>query len=331
MSGPKLKLADKVTCFLKERPEEKFTAREIAAWICTNYPEACEAKKARSDNLDSDNALLNQIVAEIGANRPAIQKRTPQIKTTEERPRKYYYTAKSDFQEIEAVEHVEEALGAAIAVSGEQATATVGKPHKFSEHDLYPLLSQFLWVEFMIYSRRIDEKRGSNRRGPNGNKWLYPDVVGMENLSADWHREVKSCVAQYSDKQTKLWSFEVKLLLNRSNVRECFFQAVSNSSWANYGYLVAADLEGGRGETLRELRMLAAAHGIGLIRLNAENPAESEILVPARERTEIDWDTANRLATENPDFLDYVKLVRQFYQTGDPRPGDWDLPETESD
>ena len=64
----------------------------------------------------------------------------------------------------------------------------------------------------MIYSRRIDEKRGSNRRGPNGNKWLYPDVVGMENLSADWHREVKSCVAQYSDKQTKLWSFEVKLL-----------------------------------------------------------------------------------------------------------------------
>ena len=45
---------------------------------------------------------------------------------------------------------------------------------------------------------------------------------------------------QYSDKRTKLWSFEAKLLINRSNVRECFFQAVSNSSWANFGYLVAA-------------------------------------------------------------------------------------------
>jgi hypothetical protein len=31
---------------------------------------------------------------------------------------------------------------------------------------------------------------------------------------------------------------------NRSNVRECFFQAVSNSSWANFGYLVAAEIEG---------------------------------------------------------------------------------------
>jgi uncharacterized protein len=33
---------------------------------------------------------------------------------------------------------------------------------------------------------------------------------------------------------------------------------------------------------------------------------------------------ANRLATENKDFLEYVKLVKQFYQTGEVRPGDWD-------
>lgn len=49
----------------------------------------------------------------------------------------------------------------------------------------------------------------------------------MEDLGADWHQEVRDCVKQYSDKRTKLWSFEAKLLINRSNVRECFFQAVS--------------------------------------------------------------------------------------------------------
>ena len=154
---------------------------------------------------------------------------------------------------------------------------------------------------------------------------MYPDLVGMEDLSKEWHREVRDCVTQYSDKRTKLWSFEAKLLINRSNVRECFFQAVSNSSWANFGYLVAAEIGGT--DTLKELRMLFAAHGIGFIKLDVDNPADSQVLIPARERDEIDWDMANRLATENRDFLEYVKLVKQFYQTGEARPADWDVPE----
>ena len=191
---------------------------------------------------------------------------------------------------------------------------------------MYPLLSLYLWEEFGVYSKRVDEKRSSNKRGPNGNRWLYPDLVGMEDLGAEWHQEVRDCVNQYSDKRTKLWSFEAKLLINRSNVRECFFQAVSNSSWANFGYLVAAEIEGQ--DTLKELRMLFAAHGIGLIKLDADNTAESQVLIPARERDEIDWDMANRLAMENRDFLDYVKLVKQFYQTGEARLADWDVPES---
>ena len=58
---------------------------------------------------------------------------------------------------------------------------------------------------------------------------------------------------------------------------------------------------------------------------DADNPAESQVLIPARERDEIDWDMANRLATENRDFLEYVKLVKQFYQTGEARSTDWDI------
>jgi uncharacterized protein len=74
------------------------------------------------------------------------------------------------------------------------------------------------------------------------------------------------------------------------------------------------------------LRMLCAAHGIGLIKLEATDTERSLILIPARERSEIDWDMANRLASENKDFLAYIKLIKQFYQTGELRPKDWDSP-----
>jgi hypothetical protein len=305
-----LNLAKVVIAYLKDRPDEKFTARQIADWVFAAFPAECQAKKDSSQALKTDADLLQQLVAEIGSQRPGLQKRHPELKTTEGRPRKYYYSEKSDSAEVAAAE-------SAAAMPSSDA-----KNAKLDEHALYPLLSRYLWEEFRLYAKRIDEKRSFNKRGPNGNHWLYPDMVGMEDLGADWHREVRECGNAYSDKRTRLWSFEAKLLINRSNVRECFFQAVSNSSWANFGYLVAAEV-GGQ-DTLKELRMLFAAHGIGFIKLDVENPADSQVLIPARERDEIDWDMANRLATENKDFLEYVKLVKQFYQTGEARPADWD-------
>lgn len=54
---------------------------------------------------------------------------------------------------------------------------------------------------------------------------------------------------------------------------------------------------------------------------------ESQVLIPARKRDKIDWDMANRSATENKDFLAYVKRVKQFYQTGEARAVDWDARE----
>jgi uncharacterized protein len=309
-----LNLAKTVMEFLKARPDEKLTARQIAEWIFETYPAECQEKKSnsRGDYIKTDGDLVQQLVAEISSQRPRMLKRNPELKTTEGRPRKYYYSEKSDVAEVAAAE------------SMVAAPAADTNDVKLGEHAMYPLLSLYLWEEFGVYSKRVDEKRSSNKRGPNGNRWLYPDVVGMEDLGAEWHQEVRDCVNQYSDKRTKLWSFEAKLLINRSNVRECFFQAVSNSSWANFGYLVAAEIEGQ--DTLKELRMLFAAHGIGLIKLDVDNPAESQVLIPARERDEIDWDMVNRLATENRDFLEYVKLVRQFYQTGEAREIDWNVP-----
>ena len=65
----------------------------------------------------------------------------------------------------------------------------------------------------------------------------YPDIVGMEDLSRDWHDEIKQCSSEHSDKKKLNYGhLRQKVLINRSNVRKSFFQAVSNSSWANYGY-----------------------------------------------------------------------------------------------
>lgn len=70
--------------------------------------------------------------------------------------------------------------------------------------------------------------------------------------------------------------------------------------------------------------MLSSLHGIGFIRLDRENFSESQIMIPARERNEINWDIANRLLEENKDFSHYIKLIRQFYQTGEIRQSDRD-------
>lgn len=318
MSTTRFSITKLVPEILIRQPERRMTAREVASLLMEEHPLAIEDKRNRSTAsikpLDTDDAMLQQIVAEIGAQRRAIQKKEPRIKTTEGRPRKFYFTIKEDSEEILS--------DAEIPVDPRGVPNISTEPrNQITEHDLYPLLSKYLDEEQGVYAKRVDEKRSKNARGRNGNQWLYPDLVGMEDLSKDWDREVIDCAKEYSDKKTKLWSFEVKLRLNGSNVREAYFQSVSNSSWSNIGYLVSAEIEGQN--TLNELGMLAGIHGIGVLRLDVENLSESQILIPARERPNVDWSSINRLVVENSDFTDYIRLVRQFYQTGDLRMSDW--------
>lgn len=299
-----MNLKSTVITFLRNRPDQKFTTRQIAEWVFANYPAECQAKKQKSLSLKTDDDLVRQLTAEVSSQLGKPLEKGLDIKSTEGRPRKYYFTNKSDEDEV------------ALAEAPSTITDTsFPKSASLKEADLYPLLVNYLRDELKIYSWRVDEKSSSNKRGPGGNKWLYPDMVGMEDLSEGWDREIKDCVLHYSDKKTRLWSFEVKLLINRSNVRETYFQAVSNSSWANFGYLVAVEIQGK--DTLEELRLLFGLHGIGVIQFDPEDVAESQLLIPAQEKTKIDWNTCNRLATENKDFMEFIRKVRRFCQTGD--------------
>lgn len=302
-----LNLNQRVVEFLKANAEQQFTARDIAGWVLAHYPKECEEKRKKSiQNISSAEALQTILATEIGAHRKTLP---ANVKTIEGPPLKYYYTEKSDSDEVAAAELPQK--------PGQSSDA---EP-KGNEFALYAVLFRYLRTEDpVIYSKRIDEKTSANSFGKNGNHWLHPDMVGIEILGKDWYPEVLNCVKESRDRRARLWSFEVKVKINRSNVRECFFQAVSNSSWANLGYLVARDVDG---RTLKELRILSAAHEIGVILLDSENPAESRILIPAKERAEVDWDAASRLAMENKDFQEFLKQVRHFYQTGDIKEGDW--------
>ncbi len=308
-----------IATILKKR-QAKLTSRQLAQIIFETQPHEVEAKRKRAGKrqvpLDTDEAMIAQIAAEISSQRSSIEK-LGKVKTLETRPRLYYYSNISDDEEVTRAEQQTDKTDV-----GDDSQSN-GLNDSYTEHSLYPILAQYLWSEQKIYTRRIDERRSGNRKGTNGNKWLYPDLVGMQDLSETWEREVRDCVKQYADKKTKLWSFEVKKLINRSNVRECFFQAVSNSSWGNYGYLVACEISGS--DTMDELQILCGVHGIGLIRLDRESPTDSQILIQSKEKNDIDWNTVNRIASENKDFLDYVKVIRQFYQTGEIRYESWDV------
>jgi uncharacterized protein len=299
-----LSLRERTFELLKSSPNQKFKAREIAEWIHDTYPEETREKRERSTFIESEIALLNQIVAEIGANRPQWQAKHKSLRTTEGRPRLYYWTEKSETEEISEAE---------ADTTDREPTNT--QPTRVLERDLYPMLIQFVASEFGASAFRIDEGTASNKRGPGGNKWLYPDIVALEGLASGFNKEVADALRHSGERRARLWSFEVKRLLNRSNVREAYFQAVSNSSWSSFGYLVASEIEGS--DTLKEIQMLYAVHGIGLIEIDMDSPTESVVRIPARERLSIEWSMCSRLANENRDFQTYMKKVRQFFQTGD--------------
>jgi hypothetical protein len=187
---------------------------------------------------------------------------------------------------------------------------------KFNERDLHTILVSFAYgdTHFKANLKTIyHENSAKTTKGQN--EWLHPDLVGVYFPFRNYKNETLEMQHHLSISSIKLFSFEMKITLNFGNLRQSFFQAVSNSSWANEGYLVALNIDDEH--TFKdELRRLNNAFGIGIIKLNAENVFESEILFPSRINTEIDWDTVNRLSTENKDFSDFLKLITEDCKLG---------------
>jgi hypothetical protein len=313
----KLSQAKKIIKLLEENPNERFSARDIAEKIVSIYPQDYEDKK-NNPRFKDEKSFISQIVAEIGAQKDQLIKSNEHIFWQDKpRPRVYWYDPDKKREDVSYIdiENDDEEKNKNIPIT------SIPNSSSLSEHDLYPLLIDYLNSEHKLFCMRIDEKKSKNQRGLGGNTWLHPDIVAMQAVDKEWNELVRTCVKNGDGQSVRLWSFEVKITLNSSNVRKSFFQAVSNSSWANEGYLVATSISDNKVE--QELRMLSALHGIGVILLNPENPSESEILLPAKSRPEIDWQSVNRILVENSDFKDYIELVSTYYQTGRIRKKDW--------
>ena len=309
----KLSQSQKIVELLKANPNQKFNARQIAEQIVDSYPEDYRDKR-QNQRFADEKAFISQVVAEIGSQKDQIVKNDEHVFWQDKpRPRVYWFNPDKTVGQIEPETDEVEEESVEVSIIPEAIT--------FSEHDLYPILIDYLKTELNLYCQRIDEKRSKNSRGSGGNQWLHPDIVAMQPVDEKWNELIKSCVKQGACQRVRLWSFEIKKELTGSNARKSFFQAVSNSSWANEGYLVGTSISNSSVE--QELRMLSALHGIGIILLNPENPSESEMMLPAKSRADVDWQSVNRILVENADFKDYIELVSTYYQTGRVRAKDW--------
>ena len=184
----------------------------------------------------------------------------------------------------------------------------------FSERDLHPLLVRFVnsHQHFKAYVKTIyHESSSGGKRGLN--EWLHPDIVGVYLPFADYDDVTLRVQKSLSMSSVKLFSFELKKELNFSNLRQAFFQAVSNSSWAHEGYLVLGKMLDDP-DLLDELRRLNNAFGIGIIKLNFDSIDESDVILQSKLKPELDWDTVNRLIEENPNFKQFMEDIEEDLQ-----------------
>ncbi|MDO4696040.1 MAG: hypothetical protein Q4A49_00665 [Neisseria sp.] len=185
--------------------------------------------------------------------------------------------------------------------------------NRFHERDLHPLLAKWLWINpaFNAHSRTIfHESSKKNQKGAD--KWLYPDMVAINFEYANYaENNVFNLIRKFDKLPIKIFSFELKIDLNFSNYKEYFFQAVSNSSWANEGYLVALNLSEDD-EFIEALQKLSLSFGIGIIKLDAQNISQSKILSPARFKAQMDYSVVSELAGKNNIFSKFLKTTVEF-------------------
>ncbi len=191
------------------------------------------------------------------------------------------------------------------------------KKTRSNERDLHPFLAAFAINDshFNAHLKTVyHEKTDKNQRGLN--EWLHPDIVGVYFSFQFYEKDVSHTQKSLSINGAYLYSFEMKWRLKIGNLRKYYFQAVSNSSWANEGYLVARDIDYSI-ELNDELERLNNAFGIGVIQLIPDDLSASVIVHPAKMKPAIDWDTANKLAKKNPDFRNFLSTVARDWNNSD--------------
>ncbi|NMH26519.1 hypothetical protein [Flavobacterium silvaticum] len=175
----------------------------------------------------------------------------------------------------------------------------------YEERDLHKLVSSYL-KNTDIYSKTIFHEQSN---GKDSNQiWTHPDMVGIKFLNLQTKASQTFLKSINRVDTFKLSSYELKREINSdSELKKAFFQAVSNSSWANYGYLVAFEISDSLTE---EMARLNESFGIGIIELNA-NPYQSKVLFPATYRN-LDFRTIDKLCKMNKEFEKFIENTEKL-------------------
>jgi len=175
------------------------------------------------------------------------------------------------------------------------------KAKSYNERDLHRLLSSYL-KNTKIYSKTIFHEHSKNGKDSN-QIWTHPDMVGVKFLNLQTKVSQNFLKSINRVDTFKLSSYELKKEINSdTELKKAYFQAVSNSSWANYGYLVAFEFSDSLSD---EMERLNQSFGIGIIELNA-NPYQSKILFPAIYK-DLDFKTIDKLCKINKEFEQFIE------------------------
>ncbi|GAA7901191.1 COG2958 family protein [Helicobacter pylori] len=181
------------------------------------------------------------------------------------------------------------------------------------ERDLRPFLTYmaFFNENLKCYTKTIFHE-GSLKSQKGMDRWLYPDMVGVSFLHAELSNENLIAFSKKFDTlPVKLVSFELKQKISVNNCRKCYFQAISNSSWANEGYLVGYHIATHDRKLMDLLKRLHASFGIGVIDLRTDED-KSAILLNAKYKEKIDYTVALELSEKNEGFSGFLKSVVDY-------------------
>ena len=183
----------------------------------------------------------------------------------------------------------------------------------FMERDLHPLLVTFINSDehFHAHAKTIMHEK-SIKSGKNAEKWLHPDIVAVHYSFEDLDKNVVDFATKIGESVVTLYSFELKKSITSDNVREYYFQAVSNSSWANEGYLVAPKISD---DAMKQLGRLNASFGIGVIKLDLNDVCQSEIVIPSKWVEVLDLGMIDDLVRINPDFDEFIANIQKALKT----------------
>jgi len=194
-------------------------------------------------------------------------------------------------------------------LTGATETETVKKVDRaktYDERDLHKLLSSYL-KNTSIYSKTIFHEKSTYGKDSN-QIWTHPDMVGIRFLNLQTKASQNFLKSINRVETFKLSSYEIKIEINSdSELKKAFFQAVSNSSWANYGYLVAFEFSDSLTE---EMERLNQSFGIGVIELNA-NPYQSKVLFQPKYR-DLDFKTIDKLCKINKEFEKFIEQTEKL-------------------